>query len=333
MANSCCFTSRAAERIAGDSVGTVLLPPLGVANCVVPVSACSIEMRSIGTPSSSATICTPHVFVPVPMSLAPMFRFALPSAKSLTMAVAGGLPPPPCHMPPATPTPRLICDGAGVRARASAQPNAFAPFCRQSAEPGARVRRIAVARLADERDVLQPQLDRVHADLRRQGVHHDLEGPGALRVPRRAERPLGPGVDVDALVLAAHVRARVELANDEVDASRAAVRIRAAGPDGLRLERNQRAVLLHAGLEGDGVARPVAHAQAHLLARQEQADRTAGLLREQRRDDGVLAVGRAWRRTRRPCSGRSRGRWPAGGPARAPLRPARRRRPASTPRS
>ena len=84
----------AAARTAGDSVGTVLLPPLGVAYCVVPVSAFSISMTSGRTPSSSETTMAMTVRVPVPMSLAPMFRLTLPSEKSLTMIVAGPPPPP-----------------------------------------------------------------------------------------------------------------------------------------------------------------------------------------------------------------------------------------------
>lgn len=106
MSNSCRLTSTAAARTAGDSVGTVLLPPLALANCVLPVSACSISMASGSTPNSSATTMAITVLVPVPMSLAPMFRFTLPSAKNLTVAVLGGPPPPAAQSPAATPTPR-----------------------------------------------------------------------------------------------------------------------------------------------------------------------------------------------------------------------------------
>ena len=135
ISSNWCLTSSAAARMAGDSVGTVLLPPLGVANCVVAVSACSIEMRSMATLSSSATSCAPHVLVPHPMSLAPMFRWALPSENSLTMTVAGGPPAPPCHMPPATPTPRFTWPGRAALARASFQPKALAPSSRHRAKP------------------------------------------------------------------------------------------------------------------------------------------------------------------------------------------------------
>ena len=87
-------------------MGTVLLPPLPVANWVVPVSACSIWMSSGSTQSSSAATMAMTVLVPVPMSEAPMFRFRLPSAKSLMITVDGGPPPPAAQVPPATPTPR-----------------------------------------------------------------------------------------------------------------------------------------------------------------------------------------------------------------------------------
>jgi hypothetical protein len=75
------------------------------------------------------------VFVPVPMSLAPMLRFALPSAKSLTTTVAGGPPPPAIHTAPAIPTPRRHGPSPGGRLRAAAQPNSRAPRSRHSRNP------------------------------------------------------------------------------------------------------------------------------------------------------------------------------------------------------
>ena len=48
------MTSMAAARTAGESDGTVLLPPEAVAYWVVPVSACSMRTASGATPSSSA---------------------------------------------------------------------------------------------------------------------------------------------------------------------------------------------------------------------------------------------------------------------------------------
>src|SRR5512143_4126727 len=98
-----------AARTVGDSVGIVLLPPLGVAYWVVPVSACSIWIFSGGTPNSSEATIAIIVLVPVPMSLAPMFRLALPSEKSLTTTVEGGPPPPAIQSALAIPTPRRIC--------------------------------------------------------------------------------------------------------------------------------------------------------------------------------------------------------------------------------
>jgi len=62
------FTSSAADRTAGESPNTVLLPPLTRLYGVVPVSAFSTLIRSSGTPNSSATTMAITVLVPVPRS-------------------------------------------------------------------------------------------------------------------------------------------------------------------------------------------------------------------------------------------------------------------------
>ena len=108
-------------------------------------------------------------------------------------------------------------------------------------------------------------------------------------MPRRAERPFRSGVGVDALVLAPHVGAPVQLPDDEVRGARATFGVGPTGAKHPRLEGDERTVAGGAGLQHDRVGRPVAHGEAHLFAREEQADRAPGLLREQRRDDGVLA--------------------------------------------
>ena len=127
------------------------------------------------------------------------------------MTVAFGSPPHP-HMPAATPTPRRRCPALFGRRRASVQPNALAPSARQLARPVEVYGALSLS-LADRRDVLQAELDRVDPELLGQGVDHLLERPVALRVARRPERPRLAGVDEDVRGLELHVGAGVEVAD------------------------------------------------------------------------------------------------------------------------
>src|SRR4030042_3577889 len=115
----------------------VLLPPLGVAYWVVPVSACSIWIFFVGIPNSSEITIAMTVLVPVPISLAPILRLALPSEKNLTATVEGGPPPPANHKPLATPTPRRICPLSFISSffLASFHPKALAPSSRHFLRP------------------------------------------------------------------------------------------------------------------------------------------------------------------------------------------------------
>ena len=115
----------------------------------------------------------------------------LPSDAISQCACAGPRPPPP-HVPTATPMPVLIGPGRLVAGRMPLVPAEFRGALAQVRAPH-RIRRFG-------RQVLDPELDRIHLHLVRQLVHHDLGDERALRMARRAHRPLLAGVDEDVLV-------------------------------------------------------------------------------------------------------------------------------------
>ncbi len=192
-----------------------------------------------------------------------------------------------CH---ADPPPYVALGGlwAGFSARlfpAEGGSSLFEAFL----EAGGCVSRVALAGLAEARDVFQPELNRVHTDGLRQGIHHLLQSPGPLRVAGRAERPGRAGIDEDVGGRRAHVGAGVEIANEPVHQRDSAGRVGAARSETGELQRRERPVPLDTGLERHVAGGPVPHSKEGLLARQKQLHRTGGLFGQQGGDDGVLA--------------------------------------------
>ena len=145
--------------------------------------------------------------------------------------------------------------------------------------------------------VLEPQLQRVHADLLRQHVEHALDRVGAHR---RARRPIGR----DLRTVAHHVVADRVRVRDVVGRERAHARAherRARECAGLQLEqpvgRRDRAVALDADLHGHRRARGRAGRAENVLAAHHQLDRSTGFLRQHHADrldiDHGLAAERA----------------------------------------
>ena len=142
--------------------------------------------------------------------------------------------------------------------------------------------------------ILQAQLDRIHAELLGQLIHHALDREGADRRARRAVgRDLGAvGDDVEAL--REHVRdvvGREGAARGAAD-RRARERARLQVPGALA--GDDRAVLLGADLDGARRARGRARGAHHLLARHHHLDRPARLPGQHQRDrleidDGLAA--------------------------------------------
>ncbi len=146
-----------------------------------------------------------------------------------------------------------------ARRRPPERPRAFPqtlsqPVAREG-QSRARVGRVA-RRLQERREVLEPELDRVHPDLCREGVHHLLQRPGAGWLAGRPHGAPPAGVGVDIRSLGADVRAQVEVL-DQVSGYRAR-RVGADVTQEYPVQRRQRAVTLHACSQLDQVGRSVA---------------------------------------------------------------------------
>ena len=215
----------------------------------------------------------------------------LPSDAISQCACAGPRPPPP-HVQIATPMPVLIGPGvlSPVGCRLS-QPNSAAPSRRYA--PPHRVRRFG-------RQVLDPELDRIHLHLVGELVHHDLGDERALRMTRRAHRPLLAGVDEDVLVRPAAIRDPVDVRQRE-----AGGRAGAARAPRLGVERRDDAVGRDAGLDPRRRRRPVAGREMLFLAIEHQLDRRVRLpSRAARRSGPRRRRSTPCCRSRRPCTGR-----------------------------
>jgi len=95
-----------------------------------------------------------------------MFRFTLPSEKSLTTMVEGGFPPPSTHRPAAIPT-RDGCDRAVLLGQLLSRlipAEGLGPIHEALPESRGSVWRVARPCLADHGDILDPEFDRVHVD-------------------------------------------------------------------------------------------------------------------------------------------------------------------------
>ena len=134
--------------------------------------------------------------------------------------------------------------------------------------PPHRVRRLG-------RQVLDPELDRIHVHLVGELVHHDLGDERALRMAGRAHRPLLARVDEHVLVRPAAIRDPIDVRQRE-----AGRRAGAARAPRLGVERRDDAVGRHAGFDARGGRRPIAGREMLFLAIEHQLDRRVGLLRE-----------------------------------------------------
>ena len=145
-----------------------------------------------------------------------------------------------------------------------------------------RVLRSEDRRRTDARGVLQPQLQRIHADLGRQHVDHALHGEGR-------DRRTGCAICRRLRSVANHVVANRTLCRNVIrrERTQAAVHHRRTG-EGASLEPedsvrgDQRAVFLDADLHPHRRAGCRAGGLEHFVAAHHQAHRQAGLLREQR---------------------------------------------------
>ena len=167
--------------------------------------------------------------------------------------------------------PVLIGPGVGspVGCRLS-QPNSVAP--RLQVRPPHRVRRFG-------RQVLDPELDRVHLHAVGELLHQHFGDEAALRVARRAHRALLAGVDEDVLVRAAAVRELVDVRQRESGG-----RAGAAGAPRFAVERREHAVGGDARLDASGGRRPIARREMLFLAIEHQLDGRLRLLGQPRAD-------------------------------------------------
>ncbi len=92
------------------------------------------------------------------------------------------------------------------------------------------------------RQVLDAELDRIHADAIGELVHQDFGEEAPLRMSRRAHRALLSGVDVDVGVHAAAIRELIDVRQREIGRRACAARAPA-----LAIERRELAVGRHAG--------------------------------------------------------------------------------------
>ncbi len=125
------------------------------------------------------------------------------------------------------------------------------------------------------RQVLDPELDRIHLHLVRELVHHDLGDERTLRMSGRAHRALLAGVDEDVLVRAAAIRDLINVRQREAGGG-----ARAARAPRLGLERGDHAVGRDAGFDLRCRRRPIAGRQMLFLAIEHQLDRRIGRLGE-----------------------------------------------------
>ncbi len=145
--------------------------------------------------------------------------------------------------------------------------------------------------------VLQPELDRIDAQLDRQFVHHRFGAEGRRRMPGRAEGAGGSGVQRDARVLFADVGKFIEIGRRNIRAAAAtralaaaATRALAAAADAGRamvfhIGRKEFAVLVRAEFEMLDGGGAIAHSEPFIETREHQLHRRIrrlGKLRGQR---------------------------------------------------
>ena len=125
------------------------------------------------------------------------------------------------------------------------------------------------------RQVLDPELDRIHVHLVRQLIHHDLGVERALRMAGRPHRPLLAGVGEDVLVRAAAIRDPIDVRQREAGGG-----ARAACAPRFGIERGDDAVGRNARFDPRRRRRPIAGCQMLFLAIEHQLDRRIRRLRQ-----------------------------------------------------
>ena len=132
--------------------------------------------------------------------------------------------------------------------------------------PPHRVRRLG-------RQVLHPELERIHLQRVREFVHQHLGVETPLRMARRAHRPCGTRVREDVLVAAATIRDAVDVRQRETRTDAGAT-----GAPRLGIERGDDAVGIDPGLDARERRGPIADRQMLFLAIEHHLHRRAGLL-------------------------------------------------------
>ena len=145
--------------------------------------------------------------------------------------------------------------------------------------------------------VLEPELERVDAQLVGQVVHGGFHQGAALGMARGPHGPGAAGVDEDLGVGPRRGGDVVDIRKREVRAAPAA-----AGPVGLGDQGDDLAVLARPELDLARGARAVAAGQVLLDAVEEQRDRPAASSWPARRRCGPRRRPRTWSRSRPPCS-------------------------------
>jgi len=190
-------------------VGTVLLPPLGVASGRSRIGMLDLNLLRISElfPRRSSPMT---VLVPVRGRLLPC-QIGAPSEKNLTITVEGD-----CatrkHRPPAMPTPGG-CDRFSLQRLSFSPPPSQRPLPLAPGILGGPLscRGISLPGLTERGDVLYTKLDGVHFDRLGQGIEHLLQGRMILRVARGAKGPCRTGIDIDVRQARANVWASIEL--------------------------------------------------------------------------------------------------------------------------
>ena len=221
----------------------------------------------------------------------PACRSARPRRRPAWISTCAFVPrPPPPHWLAAQPMPRLIGPGVGSPVGWRFDPAELLGGDREVLPPH-RVRRFG-------RQVLHPELDRVHPDLVGELVHQHLGVEAPLRMARRAHRARRARVRVHVAMPAAAVRERVDVRQRE---ARADARRRPcptiSASNAVSVPSAATPALI---FENDDGRLPAARCSS--LRSSISFTGRARLLRELGADDALRRRDRTCCRTRRPCT-------------------------------
>ena len=256
-----------------------LLPPtpfIGPRSVLDHGSACTL---SAGTPSSSATICLASVVVPPPGSKVENSTTMPPSW--LMVAAASAAPPAWLWCPMAIPLPTL---GALDRL----QPAASAAPSEGFLGADGFVVVTASKLLAVVDNVLEPELQRVHANGACNHVHMGFPCEDSLMVARGLGKAAGDGVGVELANVKLDVGDAIGTGNVD-DAAEPLGGVCGVGPRGkeyLRLPGGDGSVLLDAGLDPHDGGVTGIHCGEFLGVLHDELDRPPGCLGQQVADVG-----------------------------------------------